>query len=90
VQRFRDLYQRLELEWTAAAERFLTTANRRQGEGWAYSLHRVTARQVDGWRPRLTQGEIDACRRFVEPFDLPYYPDFEPAVASVTGDLPAR
>ena len=38
----------------------------------------------------LTQGEIDACRRFVEPFELPYYPDFEPAVASLTGDRPAR
>jgi hypothetical protein len=89
VQRFRGLYRRLELDWTAAAESFLTTANH-QGEGWAYSLHRVAARQVDGWRPRLTQGEIDACRRFVEPFELPYYPGFEPEVASVTGDLPAR
>ena len=89
VERFQELYLRLDMEWSAAAARFLTTANH-EGDGWAYSLHRVAAKQVDRWRPRLTQGEIDACRRFVEPFELPYYPDFEPEVASVTGDLPAR
>ncbi|HKU59908.1 MAG TPA: sulfotransferase [Gemmatimonadales bacterium] len=89
VERFQKLYRRLDLEWSAAAERFLTRSNH-EGSAWAYSLERVAAEQVDRWRPRLTQGEIDACRRFVEPFELPYYPDFEPEVASAAGDLSAR
>jgi hypothetical protein len=87
--RFQELYRRLDMEWTAPAERFTARANG-EGDAWAYSLTRVAAKQVDGWRPRLTQGEIDACRRFVEPFELPYYPDFEPEVGSVRGDLSAR
>lgn len=88
LERFRRLYAGLGLDWTPRAERFLTRSNQ-EGAGWAYALERVSARQVDGWRPRLTQGEIDACRRFVEPFGLPYYPDFEPAVETVTGEPPA-
>jgi hypothetical protein len=89
VERFRQLYGRLGLDWAPRAERFLARANQ-EGGGWAYSLERAAAKQVDRWRPRLTQGEIDACRRFVEPFGLPYYPDFEPAVETVTSAPPAR
>jgi len=58
--RFQELYRRLDMEWTAPAERFTARANG-EGDAWAYSLTRVAAKQVDGWRPRLTQGEIDAC-----------------------------
>jgi hypothetical protein len=29
--------------------------------------------------------EIEACRRFVEPFGLPYYPGFEPYVEHFGG-----
>ena len=89
VERFRSLYAGLGLDWAPPAERFLSRANQ-EGAGWAYSLERSAARQVDRWRPRLTQAEIDACRRFVEPFGLPYYPDFEPAVETITGGPPAR
>jgi hypothetical protein len=89
VERFRQLYGWLGLDWTPRAEQFLARANH-EGVGWAYSLQRAAAKQVDRWRPHLTQGEIDACRRFVEPFGLPYYPDFEPFVETVTSAPPAR
>jgi hypothetical protein len=83
VERFRQVYARLGMEWSPRAEAFLARSNQ-EGEGWAYSLERSAARQVDRWRSRLTQAEIDACRRFVEPFGLPYYPGFEPVVEPVS------
>ena len=43
-------------------------------------MRRPTARQIDKWKQGLTRDEIEACRRFVEPFRLPYYPSFEPRV----------
>jgi hypothetical protein len=88
LERFRELHGQLGLDWSSGAEQFLARSNR-EGTGWAYSLERAAARQVDRWRPRLTQGEIDACRRFVEPFGLPYYPDFEPSADAVTGAPPS-
>jgi hypothetical protein len=90
VERFRELYRRLALDWSPAAERFLRRANHEGNVTWAYSLERSAAKQVDAWRSRLTQGEIDACRRFVEPFGLPYYPDFEPVVAPITVPPPVH
>ena len=55
------------------------------GDNLVYSLHRPTASQVDRWKEQVAPGEIEACRRFVEPFGLPYYPDFEPYVESFSG-----
>lgn len=51
-----------------------------------YSMARPTARQIDEWKQRLSLEEIESCRRFVEPFGLPYYPGFEPHVSSISGD----
>ncbi len=87
VDRFQDLYRRLAMTWTPAAERFLRAADTENDPG-TYSMRRPTARQIDKWKGRLAPEDIDACRRFVEPFGLPYYPDFEPRVGSFSGDRP--
>ena len=84
VTRFAALYRRLGLTWTPSAERFVRASNR-DGDQRTYSVNRPTAREVDKWKSRLGNDEIEACRRFVEPFDLPYYPGFEPSVASFSG-----
>ena len=85
LRRFRELYQRLDMTWTPGAERFIRAADTEKDPG-TYSMRRPTARQIDKWKARLDPQDIDACRRFVEPFDLPYYPGFEPHVGSFTGD----
>ena len=87
VSRYRDLYDRLGLAWNARTERKVRSTNA-EGDNKVYSLNRPAARQVDGWKERVKPDEIEACRRFVEPFGLPYYPDFEPYVDSFSGTEP--
>jgi hypothetical protein len=79
VARFRELYRRLGLEWSRKAEHFLRISDR-PGDTRTYSLVRSSKMQVDVWKARLRAEDIAACRRFVEPFELPYYPGFEPNV----------
>ncbi len=85
VRRFEDLYHRLGLEWNGRAESFLRESDQ-AGDDRRYSMNRPTAKQVDKWKDRLSAEDIAACRRFVEPFGLPYYPGFEPYVTSFGGD----
>jgi hypothetical protein len=83
--RFEDLYRQLGMTWTRRAERFIGTSDA-EDDRRTYSMSRATAKQIDKWKERLTIDDIEACRRFVEPFGLPYYPGFEPYVASISGD----
>lgn len=85
VTRFEQLYAHLDLTWTPEAARFIRASDD-EDDSRTYSLTRPTAKQIDKWKERLSAGEIDACRRFVEPFGLPYYPGFEPYVSSISGD----
>jgi hypothetical protein len=85
LRRFQDLYRRLDMTWTAGAERFIRAADTDNDLG-TYSMRRPTAQQIDKWIVRLSREDVDACRRFVEPFDLPYYPGFAPHVGSFAGD----
>jgi Sulfotransferase family len=85
ITRFQDLYRRLDLRWTPRAEQFIRASDTEADPG-TYSMRRPTARQIDKWKQGLTRDEIEACRRFVEPFRLPYYPSFEPRVGSLSGD----
>jgi hypothetical protein len=85
VPRFQDLYRRLNLTWSPEAERFLRAADT-DADPSTYSMRRPTALQIDKWKQRLSSEDIEACRRFVEPFGLPYYPGFEPRVGSMSGD----
>jgi hypothetical protein len=73
------------MTWTAGAERFIRAADTDNDLG-TYSMRRPTAQQIDKWIARLSREDVDACRRFVEPFDLPYYPGFAPHVGSFAGD----
>jgi hypothetical protein len=79
IGRFRELYHRLGMTWSVSAERFLRASDG-EDDRRIYSLIRPTVAQIDKWKTRLSAEEIEACRRFVEPFGLPYYPGFEPYV----------
>jgi hypothetical protein len=83
VGRFEELYRRLGMTWTRRAERFLRASDRKDDRR-IYSMSRPTAKQIDKWKQQLTVEEIESCRRFVEPFGLPYYPGFEPHVSRPT------
>jgi hypothetical protein len=85
VARFQDLYRRLDMTWTPAAERFIRGSDA-EGDQATYSMTRPTAKQIDKWKRRLAATDVAACRRFVDPFELPYYPGFEPYVTSLSGD----
>jgi hypothetical protein len=89
VPRFQALYRHLGLTWTRRAERFLHHSDH-EGDERIYSMSRSTAKQVDKWKDRVSPEDIEACRRFVDPFGLPYYPGFEPVVESFSGDRPTQ
>jgi hypothetical protein len=89
MTRFQELYAQLGLAWNHKVERFLKSSDR-SGDTQPYSLNRPSEMQIDKWKQQLTRGEIDACRQFVEPFELPYYPGFEPRITSLRGDRPER
>jgi hypothetical protein len=71
------------MTWTRSAERFIRASDGEDDQR-TYSLSRPTAKQIDKWKERLSAEDIESCRRFVEPFRLPYYPGFEPYVTSPT------
>ena len=73
------------MEWTPEAERGIGKGDV-EGDTMTYSLNRPAAIQVDRWKDRVTSEEIESCRQFVEPFGLPYYPDFEPYVETFSGE----
>jgi len=83
VAHFQELYTRLGLQWNAKATSFLMHANQ-PGDDRPYSLRRNSEAQVDVWKQRLSPDEIAQCRRFVEPFGLPYYPVFEPEAGTIS------
>jgi len=83
VARFGELYRRLGMTWSRRAERFIRGSDG-QDDRRTYSMSRPTAKQIDKWKDRLSVEEIESCRRFVEPFGLPYYPGFEPYGSSPT------
>lgn len=82
--RFEELYGWMGLTWNARALREIRKTNTRSDD-LTYSVRRPAAVQVDRWKDLVAAEEIEACRRFVEPFELPYYPDFEPYVESFSG-----
>jgi hypothetical protein len=82
--RFEELYRLLGMTWSEGTARRVRQTNA-EGDNLVYSLNRPTASQVDRWKERVAPEEIEACRRFVEPFGLPYYPDFEPYVETLSG-----
>ena len=84
AERFAEIYRQLGMTWNARAERRVRQTGA-DGDNLVYSLNRPTSIQVDRWKERVTSEESEECRRFVEPFGLPYYPDFEPYVETFSG-----
>jgi hypothetical protein len=82
--RFEELFGLLGMTWNARIARRVRETSA-EGDNLVYSLNRPTSLQVDRWKERVTSEQIEECRRFVEPFGLPYYPDFEPCVATFSG-----
>lgn len=76
VAHYRELYELVGLPWTPAAEAFLTRMD--SADDRPYSLKRQSAQQPAKWLAALAPEEIERCRRFAEPFGLPWYPDFAP------------
>jgi hypothetical protein len=85
VGRFEELYRRLGMIWSRRAERFIRASDG-EDDHRTYSMTRPIAKQIDKWKERLSAQDVEACRRFVGPFGLPYYPGFEPHVSSMSGD----
>ena len=77
VERFADLYRALGLAPSTSAARFLTASDR-SGDEAQRSLRRDSANEADKWKRSLDPADIAACRRVVERFELPWYPEFEP------------
>ncbi|WP_432478388.1 sulfotransferase [Nocardioides sp. GXQ0305] len=74
--RFRTVFDRLGLSWTRATEEFLSTHD--QHDSSPYSMQRRSTDEISKWKAELPPASVEECRRFVEPFDLPWFPDFEP------------
>jgi hypothetical protein len=87
VRRFEALYHQLGLDWNPKAERFIRDSDNER-DARTYSISRPTTTQIDKWKDSLSRDDVEACRRFVEPFGLPYYSGFEPYAGSFSGDQP--
>lgn len=77
ARRFQTLFDYLGLAWTQEAEAFVEGhADERSHR--PYSLKRKSEEQIDRWQAEVSSEEIDTCRRYAEPFGLPFYTDFDP------------
>lgn len=72
VAQFRKLFDALGLAWTAAVEQYVIQSSTSHKPGH-YSGVRLSAQQPDKWRQELEPQAIEAVRRQVELFDLPFY-----------------
>ncbi len=63
--RVRQLAERLGLEWTEQADRFLRDSER---SGAGYATNRMTREQPDRWRERLSPGDVDTIRSVLADF----------------------
>jgi hypothetical protein len=77
TERMRLLSETLRLNWNTAVERFLQRSNK-NGSDLPYSLERDSRGQIAKWKQVLRRREIDECRKYVELFGIPLYPEFEP------------
>ncbi len=77
AERFGTLFERLGLPFPVEARRFIE-AHAREADSGHYSLYRDPRQQAARWREEVAAADVAACRRFAEPFGLPFYPDFGP------------
>jgi len=65
VDRFRRLFEQLDLEWADAPERYLALANR-PGEG--YVTERVSVQLPGAWQRRLTAAQVNEAEEVLSRF----------------------
>jgi hypothetical protein len=69
---FRDLFAHFNLGWTDKVQKYINKSTNKEKPG-TFSTYRVTKNQIDKWKKKMTQDEINQVRNFVEPFNLPFY-----------------
>lgn len=72
LETFRGLFEKLGLEWTAAVEAGVVESTSTAEEG-PHATSKISSRQVDAWRARMSDEEKAKVRRAVEPFGFPFY-----------------
>lgn len=71
---YRQLFDRLHLEWTTQTEIFLARSTS-QDSGHPYVPERITVREPNKWKEKLEPDQIKQVMEFVRPFNLQYYSD---------------
>lgn len=69
---FRGLFDHFNLKWTDKVQKYINQSTTEEKPG-KYSTYRITKNQIDKWKREMTRDNIDQVRRFVEPFNLPFY-----------------
>ncbi len=80
TERFRLLFERLGLRWGDEAASFVD-GHPDEHSDRPYSLKRDSEAQIDKWTAEVSAEDLAACRRFAEPFGLPFYENFDPWAA---------
>lgn len=69
---FHELFDHFNLKWTEKVDRYVNRSTSKVKPG-TFSPFRVTKNQTNKWKNKMTNDEIEQVRKFVEPFNLPYY-----------------
>ena len=69
----KELYKNLNLSWNSQVSKFLSDTNK-IGEG--YETNRVASEQINIWKKRLTEKQLEEIRKGYSLFSPEYYRDF--------------
>jgi hypothetical protein len=69
---FRSLFERFDIPWSEAVDQFITQKTSSEEPG-TFSTGRITQKQIDKWRRRLSSDEVGQVYSMVAPFNLPFY-----------------
>ena len=69
---FHELFDHFNLKWTVKVQKYINQSTT-EGKPGKYSTFRVTKDQIDKWKRKMNFDEIEQVRKFVEPFNLPFY-----------------
>ncbi len=72
LSEFRKLYDHFDLPWTDRVAKYVQKTSTTEVPG-RYSGVRVSAKQLDKWKAKMTQEQVDTVRRCIEVFELPFY-----------------
>ena len=76
IQRFQETFERLEIPWNKKCDAFLTNSNSSNSDT-PFSLERDSQLQRIKWKSEVNEDELKECAAFAEPFQLPFYPNFD-------------